>query len=147
MLVAQRWILAALRDHTFFSLSALNEAIREKLEVLNHRPMKHLGASRRELFERLDRPALKPLPVESYQKAYWKPCRVSIDYHVEVARNYYSVPYQLVSEEVEARFTATIVEVYFKSKRVASHPRLRGRKHAAGTTHPDRRSGGMMPTS
>ncbi len=134
VLVAQRWILAVLRDRTFFSLAELNAAIREQLEVLNAREMKHLGASRRELYERLDRPALKPLPTHAYERADWKPCRVSIDYHVEVERNYYSVPYQLVSERVEARFTATIVEVYFKSKRVASHPRLRGRGQAATHT-------------
>ena len=134
VLVAQRWILAALRDQTFFSLVELNQAIREKLGELNGRPMQHLGASRRELYERLDRPVLKPLPAERYQLAEWKPCRVSIDYHVEIDKNYYSVPYQLVGELVEARFTSTIVEVYFKSKRVASHRRLAGRGQASTVT-------------
>jgi transposase len=128
---AQRWILAALRDETFFSLVELNQAIWEKLGELNDRPMQHLGVSRRELYEQLDRPALKPLPAERYQLAEWKPCRVSIDYHVEVDKNYYSVPYQLVGELLEARFTLTIVEVYFKSKRVASHRRLSGRGQAS----------------
>ena len=131
VLAAQRWILAALRDQTFFSLVELNQAIHEKLGELNGRPMRHLGASRRELYERLDRPVLKPLPTERYQLAEWKPCRVSIDYHVEVDKNYYSVPYQLVGELLEARSTVTIVEVYFKSKRVASHRRLSGRGQAA----------------
>jgi len=74
---------------------------------------------------------LKALPAERYQMAEWKPCRVSIDYHVEVERNYYSVPYQLVGELLEARFTPTIVEVYFKSRRVASHRRLAGRGQAS----------------
>jgi len=131
VLVSQRWILAALRDWTFFSLAELNEAIRDKLAELNGRSMQRLGASRRELYERLDRPALKALPAERYQMAEWKPCRVSIDYHVEVERNYYSVPYQLVGELLEARFTPTIVEVYFKSRRVASHRRLAGRGQAS----------------
>jgi len=81
--------------------------------------------------ERLDRPALKPLPAERYQMAEWKPCRVNIDYHVAVEHNYYSVPYQLVGELLEASFTPTIVEVYFKSKRVASHRRLAGRGQAS----------------
>jgi transposase len=126
--VAQRWILAALRDRMFFSLAELNAAIRDKLEELNGRPMRHLGASRRELYERLDRPALKSLPAERYPMAEWKLCRVNIDYHVEVDKNYYSVPYQLVGERLEARFTSTIVEVYFKSRRVASHRRLAGRE-------------------
>lgn len=132
--VAQRWIMAALRDRTFFSLSELNEAIGQKLTALNSRVMKHVGVSRLELFERLDRPVLRPLPVQSYERADWKVCRVSIDYHVEVARNDYSVPYQLVSEQVEARYTATIVEIYFKSKRVASHRRLSGRGQASTHT-------------
>jgi transposase len=132
--VAQRWILAALRDRMFFSLAELNAAIRDKLEELNGRPMRHLGASRRELYERLDRPALKSLPAERYPMAEWKLCRVNIDYHVEVDKNYYSVPYQLVGERLEARFTSTIVEVYFKSRRVASHRRLAGRGQASTQT-------------
>jgi transposase len=125
--VAQRWILARLRNRAFFSLAELNEAIRELLAQLNSRPMKHLGASRRELFERLDQPALKPLPTSRFELAEWKTCRVNIDYHIEVDHNYYSVPYQLVGEQVEARATVTTVEVFFKSRRIASHARRSGR--------------------
>ena len=123
--VAQRWILAVLRHHTFFSLSELNEAIREQLERLNARPMQKLGVSRRELYERVDRPALRPLPVERYELAQWKPCKVNIDYHIEVDGSHYSVPYQLIGEAVEVRTTASMVEVVFKEKRVASHRRRR----------------------
>lgn len=125
--VAQRWILASLRNETFFSLAELNAAIRHRLEILNGRPMQKLGVSRRELFEQLDKPALKPLPSDRYEISEWKWCRVNIDYHVEVDRNFYSVPYQLLHEGVEARFTTTAVEVYFKDRRVASHRRLYGR--------------------
>ena len=127
VLVVQRWILSVLRHRTFFSLSELNEAIRQKLEVLNRRPMKKLGASRRELYERLDRPALKPLPRERYEMWEWKTCTVNIDYHVELDDNFYSTPYPLVYEKVETRKTASVVEVWFKGKRVASHPRLKGK--------------------
>ena len=127
VLVVQRWILSVLRHRTFFSLSELNEAIRQKLEVLNRRPMKKLGASRRELYERLDRPALKPLPLERYEMWEWKTCTVNIDYHVELDDNFYSAPYALVYEKVETRKTASVVEVWFKGKRVASHPRLKGK--------------------
>ena len=63
MLIAQRWILARLRDQTFFELRALNAAIRDLLDELNGRPMKKLGVGRRALYEQLDRPALRPLPV------------------------------------------------------------------------------------
>lgn len=125
--LVQRWILARLRHRTFFGLGEMNAAIREKLEDLNNRPMKTLGASRRELFERLDHPALGPLPPNRFEMAEWKPCRVNIDYHVECDHNFYSVPYQLIGEAVEARVTVTTVEVFFKSRRVASHARLFGR--------------------
>ena len=125
--VAQRWILAVLRHHTFFSLSELNEAIREQLERLNARPMQKLGVSRRELYERVDRPALRPLPVERYELAQWKPCKVNIDYHIEVDGSHYSVPYQLIGEAVEVRRTASMVEVVFKEKRVASHRRRKAK--------------------
>lgn len=106
--VAQRWILAVLRNRIFFSLGELNAAIREKVEAINRRPMKKLGVSRRELFERLDRPALKPLPRERYAMREWRPCRVNIDYHVEVDHNLYSVPHALLHEDVEARFTHAV---------------------------------------
>jgi transposase len=127
VLVVQRWILAALRHRRFFQLAELNAAIRELLAPLNDRPMKKLGVSRRELFERLDRPALRPLPPTPYEFAVWMDCGVNIDYHIEVAHNYYSVPYQLVHQRVEARLTATTVEVFLKGRRIASHRRLTGR--------------------
>jgi len=136
VLVAQRWILAALRNRTFFSLAELNAAIAEKLEIFNSRPMQKLGVSRAELFESVDRPALQPLPSNRYELAYWKKATVNIDYHVDVKSNYYSVPHQLVREKVEARFTATTVEVFFKGRRIASHGRLSGKgKHTTKPEH------------
>jgi len=123
VLVAQRWILARLRHRTFFELAELNAAILELLEQLNRRPMQKLGVSRRELWERLDRAALKPLPVARYDLAQWKLYRVNIDYHIEVERHPYSVPYQLVHEQVEARYTASVVEIYYKGRRLDSHTR------------------------
>jgi len=121
--VAQRWILARLRHRTFFELSDLNAAIRELLEELNDRPMQKLRVSRRELWEKLDRPALRPLPGTRYELARWKSCRVNIDYHFEVERHPYSVPYQLIHEAMEVRYTASCVEAYYKGRRLTSHPR------------------------
>ncbi len=129
--VAERWILAALRNHTFFTLAELNAAIQALLKDLNNRPLQKLGVSRRELYERLDRPALKPLPTDRYEIGVWKTCRVNIDYHVEVERNVYSVPYQLVRESVEARLTTSMVEIFFKNRRVALHQRRLGRGGAS----------------
>jgi transposase len=121
--VAQRWILARLRNRTFFSLEELNAAIAVLLEDLNGRKMQKIGKSRRELWEKLDRPALKALPIHRYEQAEWKTCRVNIDYHIEVARHPYSVPFQLLGEQVEARFSASVVEIYYKGRRLDSHPR------------------------
>ena len=123
VLVAERWILAALRNHTFFSLAELNTAIAEKLQDLNNRKFQKLDATRRELFETIDKPALKPLPSRPYEYAEWKKARVNIDYHIEIDRHYYSVPYQLVKEQVDVRITSSALEVLFKNRRVASHPR------------------------
>jgi len=135
VLIAQRWILARLRDRAFFSIAELNRAIRELLEKLNDRPMQKVGASRRQLYERLDKPALKPLPIQRYEIEEWKDCRVNIDYHVEIGRRYYSVPHPLVGEEVEARFTTSIVEIYYKGRRVASHRRRYDRKPSTNVEH------------
>ncbi len=123
VLIAERWILAALRNYTFFNLEELNQAIREKLQDFNLRKFQKLEGTRKELFETLDRPALKPLPEKPYEYAEWKKARVNIDYHIEIDGHYYSVPYQLVKESVEVRFPPTILEVLFKNRRVASHPR------------------------
>ena len=121
--VAERWILAALRNHTFFSLAELNRAIAEKLHDLNNRKFQKLNTTRRQLFETIDRSALKSLPSRPYEYAEWKKARVNIDYHIEIDRHYYSVPYQLAREQVEVRLTSSTVEVLFKNKRAASHQR------------------------
>jgi transposase len=128
VLLAQRWILAVLRHRSFFSLAELNEAIWELLPRLNERKLQKLDVSRRDLFEQIDRPLLLPLPPQRYELGEWSSPRVNIDYHIDIQKNYYSVPYALVGEKVEARITATTVEIFFKDKRVASHFRKRGRR-------------------
>jgi len=123
VLVAERWILARLRHETFFSLHALNTRIAELLEDLNGRTMRAVGLSRRQLFERLDKPFLKALPATAFEYAEWKQAKVSIDYHVDVGRHYYSVPFSLVGEVVDVRMTASTVELFMRSQRVAVHRR------------------------
>lgn len=127
VLVVERWILAALRNRQFFSLTALNEAIAELLKRLNSKPFQKLAGSRRSLYESLDRPALRPLPLQRYEYAEWKKVKANIDYHVQVESNFYSVPYQLVHMELEVRLTGATVEVFHGGKRVASHLRSRGK--------------------
>lgn len=123
VLVAQRWILAVLRHRTFYSLAELNAAIAELLVKLNDREMRHVKESRRSLYERLERPALKPLPARPYEYADWKQVKVNIDYHVSFDDHFYSVPYTLIGETLWCRATRGTVELLHKSKRVASHAR------------------------
>jgi transposase len=128
--VAQRWIVAALRHRKFFSLEELNEAIRELLAKLNHRPFRKREGSRASVWEAIDKPALKPLPTEPFDLSEWSRARVNIDYHVTFDANLYSVPYTLVHELVEIRSTPTTIEILHKGARVASHLRSRGRGQA-----------------
>ena len=128
----QRWILARLRHRRFFSLCELNAAIRELTAQLNDRPMRGWGTTRRVLFEQIDRPALLPLPPTPYEYAEWKRCRVNLDYHVEIAKHFYSVPFQLLRQEVEARITAKTVEIFHRGKLVAAHLRSL-RRHRPST--------------
>jgi transposase len=122
--VAERWIVARLRHETFFTLPAMNARIAALLAQVNAKPMRHYGgASRRELFERLDRPALRPLPATPFEYAEWKRARVNIDYHIALEQHAYSVPHALVHEEVEARLTVATVEVFHRGQRVAVHRR------------------------
>ena len=136
----QRFILAGLRHHTFFSLAEANAAIKGRLELLNNSPFRKLPGTRKSRFEELDHPAMLPLPELPYQYALWKIARVHIDYHVDVEGHFYSVPYRLVREQVDVRYTSATVECFHKGNRIASHPRsfVKG-KH---TTDPEH-----MPTS
>ncbi len=134
--VVERWILAKLRNRRLFSLAEANAAIRQLLDELNARVTRHLGASRRQLFEQLDRPALLDLPVEPYTYAEWKECRAGLDYHVELDKHYYSVPHALLRQKLWARLTDRTVEIFHRGKRVACH--LRGspnRRHTTVTEH------------
>jgi len=121
--LVENGILARLRNQTFFSLSELNQAIRDCLEDLNHRPFQKLNESRRSLYESIDRPALHPLPATPFEYADWKKTGVGADYHVEVEGHYYSVPHTHIHRKVEVRYTARMVEIYWQGERIASHVR------------------------
>jgi transposase len=118
----ERWVLAPLRNETFFSVGEANRRMAPLLEALDQKEMQHLRKSRRELFEELDQPALLPLPERPYEFARWKNARVSIDYHITFEGHYYSVPHTLVGQEVQIRATERMLEVFHKSQQVAIHP-------------------------
>jgi len=131
----ERWVLAPLRHRTFFSEAEANQAIRPLLEALNNRIMAHLGKSRRQIFEELDQPELRPLPEKAYEFAIWKTATVNIDYHVAFEKHYYSVPHTLIRQQVEVRASERMVQIFHKGQQVTLHPRSR----AAGrfTTRPE----------
>jgi len=119
----ERWVLAPLRNQTFFSLAEMNRAIQKQLEVLNGKVMAQYGKSRRQWFEEIDQPALRPLPETSYQFALWKTAKVNIDYHVAFEKHFYSVPHALIGQQVEIKATERMVEIFHKGEQVAVHPR------------------------
>lgn len=135
--IVERWILAPLRNHTFFSLAALNREIRRLLEELNDRPFQKLDGSRRSLFESLERSLLKPLPDRPYEFAEWRKGRANIDYHVAVEHHFYSVPHRLVRKPIEVRLAATTVELFHDGQRVAAH--VRSHRKGGYTTDPAHR--------
>jgi transposase len=121
--IAQRWLLARIRDEVFHSLGELNARLRDLLVDLNARLMRRYGKSRRDLFDQMERVALRPLPATRFEYAEWRKVRVNIDYHVAVDGHLYSVPYRLVHEEVEARVVSDVVEIFQGRSRMAGHRR------------------------
>ena len=128
--IVERWILARLRHHTFFSLAELNQCIRALLDELNEKPFKQLPGNRRLAFEQLDKPALKPLPRHPYRYVDIKPVKVNIDYHVQYQTHHYSVPHQYVGETLELHASDTLITLYFRQQPVATH----ARKYRPGMT-------------
>jgi transposase len=124
----ERWVLAPLRNRTFFSLGEANRAIAPLVQALNQKEMQHLGKSRKELFEELDQPALRPLPERPYEYAIWKTAKVNIDYHIAFEGHFYSVPHALVRQEVRIRATEFLVTIFHGGQQVAVHPH----SHAQG---------------
>lgn len=144
VLIVERWILACLRNRTFFSLAELNTAISELLTRLNLRPFKKLPGCRQAVFRKLDYPAMQPLPANPYYFAEWKKARVNVDYHIEVESRLYSVPYALIGKQVDVRYTQGTIEILYRGERIASHARLQGggSRYSTQTGHmPDKHRG------
>ena len=121
------WVIAALRNRTFFNLADLNDAISEKLRDYNERPFQKKPGSRLTAFMEDEKEYLQPLPKERYELAVWKKLTPSFNYHIEVEKNFYSVPYEYIKQEMDVRLTSATVEVFFGNLRVCSHPRHHGR--------------------
>ena len=126
-------IIAKLRNDTFLTLRDLNRAIVHRLRAFNERPFEKREGSRSSVFQEEEISFLQPLPSVPFEYADWKTVTVSLDYHICIDHQYYSVPFQLVRKRVEVRITSTLVEVYYRKERVAIHQRLFGRRHQYAT--------------
>lgn len=134
--VVSRWIIAALRNRTFYSFAELNEAIRELLTRINDRKMRHIGKSRFEMFESMEKPVLKPLPEKAYEFGEWKKATANIDYHIEFSDVFYSVPHQMTGQTLWVRGTNSVIEIYKNLERIASHRRsFRRGKYVTEPSH------------
>ena len=146
MLIVERWLLGRLRRRTFYSLADVDAALGDLMTQLNEqRPIRRLGVTRRQLLEKVDRPALKALPAEPYEYTEWRTCRVGVDYHVEIAAHYYTVPHRFVRAEVDARLTVRTVEIFHKGERIAAHVRASGNRSTPPFPSTCRRATGAMP--
>jgi Mu transposase, C-terminal domain len=135
VLHAQRRILGRLRNRQFFSLADLNEAINEEVDAINEAPFQKLDGSRKSQFEEIDQPALMPLPQNPYEYAEWLSPRAGVSYHIEIEKHFYSVPHRLMRRKLDVRLTASVVEVFYRGERVASH--RRGFRKYGYTTVPE----------
>lgn len=137
VLVAERWVMARLRHHVFYTMAALNQAIRALNKELNQRPMKQYGGlSRAELFATIDAPALQPLPAYPYEYTQYKIAKAAKDYHVQFDYHWYSVPHALVGERVEIHATQGLIKIACKGEVVAQHVRSSQRyRHTTDPTH------------
>ena len=125
VLQVERWILAPLRHRRFLTLAELNAALVPLREALNNRPLAPpRTGTRRAVFEADERPCLRPLPIDPYTIGRWELGRaVGADHHVIVDGHYYSVPSGLAHGRVDVFATATLVSLFQRGERVASHPR------------------------
>lgn len=131
--IVERWLLGRLRNRIFYSLAEVNAAIAECMALLNDmRVLRQYGRTRRQLFDEIDVPNLKPLPAEPWVHAEWRRCRVGLDYHIAIERHHYSVPCRFARREVEVRVTARTVEIFLGSERIAAH--MRGSGNGRHTT-------------
>lgn len=125
--VVSTWILSALRNHKFFSLGELNAEIRTRLKAFNERPFHKKEGSRFSVFLAEEKPFLSPLPATHFEPSLWKVATVQFNYHIEVEKMHYSVPYEYIKKVVDVRLTRNVVEIFHNQSRIASHRRLTGK--------------------
>lgn len=124
--VIQRQFFAEFRNRKFYSLPELNACFREYLKRLNTDVMKDYGVSRAERFNE-ERGLLKPLPESPFEVAEYRSAKVHPDCHIQVEKNFYSVPYRLIGQGLRVRLTPSLVEAFNEDhEAIAVHSRLKG---------------------
>lgn len=130
--VITNFILGALRNRRFLSLTELNNAIWERLEKLNNAPFQKREGSRSSEFND-EKAFLLPLPPRPFELSQWKIATVAPNYHIGIEKQNYSVPYEYIKQKVDVRITKSTIEIFFGGNRIASHPRLYGRLNQYST--------------
>lgn len=133
VLIVERWIMGVIRKEVFYSLFQLNQRIKDLIAWMNNKPFQKISGTRSSLFNEIDLPALKPLPLQSYQYTSIKKVTVHVDYHVEVEKHYYSVPHGLIKKRLEAHVTQKIIKIYHQGNCVAQH--LKSTRLGGHSTH------------
>ena len=126
-------IIGHLRNRKFFSFDDLNNAISEELEKFNNRPFQKKDGTRRSVYEDEEKPFMKPLPEYPFELSSWKKATVQLNYHIQIDKMNYSVPYEYVGKRVDVKLSKDTVNIYYSGLQIASHKRLYGRKNQYST--------------
>lgn len=126
-------IIARLRNNKFFSAEEYNKACREEVKRVNNKPFQKKPGSRSERFLQEEKEYLRPLPVYPYEYAVWKKAKVQANSHISYDKRFYSVPYEYIGHEVDLRITRSALAVYYKDKKICTHPVLKARDGAYST--------------
>jgi len=118
-------IYAPLRNHEFYDIETLNDAIWEKLDDHNNMLFQDKPYSRTEIFERDEKHLLKALATEKYRVKEYAYVRVMKNSHVQLRkdRHYYSVPYQHIGKKIKIAYSIDHVQVFYQHEQIAFHLR------------------------
>lgn len=132
-----RRVYAPLRHRIFFSLEELNQAVLEQVRLHNRKRMQQRPYSRQEHFVADEKQALKPLPENHFELQYDTELTVSPNCCVYLGRDkhYYSVPYQHIGQKVKVVYTRSLVKIYLRGERIATHARVPGFGYTLNKEH------------
>ncbi len=122
--VFTRWIRPKFKAQKFYSLEEINRWLDQRLEEFNKRVQRKYQTSRLQKYQEAEKKKLQPLPNHNYSWGEWKKSKVHPDCHIQIDKNFYSVPYQHRGQEVDVRRSHHFIEVFVGLERVAVHNKL-----------------------